>query len=91
MGVVFEANHLEPNRHVSLKMIRGESQPRARLVARFRTEAVARIRHPNVLQIYNIGEAGALLFVVRELLEGAAWVIVSRASLNPRCGWPSWR
>jgi tetratricopeptide (TPR) repeat protein len=74
MGVVYKANHLGLKRHVALKMIRGGSHPRASLLARFRTEAeaVARIRHPNILQIYNIGEAGGLPFVALELLEGGS-------------------
>ena len=41
-------------------------------MARFRTEAeaVARLRHPNILQIYDIGEAAGLPFVALELLDG---------------------
>ena len=39
---------------------------------RFRAEAeaVARLRHPNILQIYDIGEAAGLPFVALELLDG---------------------
>ena len=45
---------------------------RTNLLARFRVEAeaVARLRHPNILQIYDIGEVDGLPFVSLELLEG---------------------
>ncbi len=74
MGVVYKANHHGLKRLVALKMIRGGSQARANLVARFRTEAeaVARLRHPNIVQIYDIGEADGLPFVALELLEGGS-------------------
>ena len=74
MGVVFKANHQGLKRLVALKMIRSGGQARADLLARFRTEAeaVARLRHPNILQIYDIGEAGGLPFVALELLEGGS-------------------
>ncbi len=53
-------------------MIVGGSQARSDLLARFRVEAeaVARLRHPNILQIYDIGEVDGLPFVSLELLEG---------------------
>ena len=72
MGVVYKARHLRLNRLVALKMIRGGSQAALRCLVRFRTEAeaVARLRHPNIIQIYDIGEADGLPFVALELLEG---------------------
>ena len=53
-------------------MIIGGSQARVDHLARFRieAEAVARLRHPNILQIYDIGEVDGLPFVSLELLEG---------------------
>jgi tetratricopeptide (TPR) repeat protein len=74
MGVVYKARHRGLNRLVALKMIRGGSQARAEHFSRFRVEAeaVARLRHPNIIQIYDIGEAGGLPFVALELLEGGS-------------------
>ena len=62
------------NRLVALKMIRGGSQARPDHFARFRieAEAVARLHHPNILQIYDIGEVDGLPFVALELLEGGS-------------------
>jgi serine/threonine protein kinase/Flp pilus assembly protein TadD len=72
MGVVYKARQLGLNRLVALKMIIGGQQARPDLLARFRVEAeaVARLRHPNILQIYDIGEVDGSPFVSLELLEG---------------------
>ena len=58
MGVVYKARQQGLNRLVALKMIVGGNQARVDHLARFRieAEAVARLRHPNILQIYDIGE-----------------------------------
>jgi tetratricopeptide (TPR) repeat protein/tRNA A-37 threonylcarbamoyl transferase component Bud32 len=72
MGVVYKARQRGLNRLVALKMIVGGKQARVDHMARFRVEAeaVARLRHPNILQIYDIGEVDDLPFVSLELLEG---------------------
>jgi tetratricopeptide (TPR) repeat protein/tRNA A-37 threonylcarbamoyl transferase component Bud32 len=72
MGVVYKARQRGLNRLVALKMIIGGTQARVDHLARFRieAEAVARLRHPNILQIYDIGEVDGLPFVALELLEG---------------------
>jgi WD40 repeat protein len=61
MGVVYKARHLKLNRLVALKMILagGHSDPDA--AARFKAEgeAVARLQHPNIVQIFEVGEAPA--------------------------------
>ncbi len=72
MGVVYKARHQGLKRLVALKMIRGGTQARSDYLVRLRVEAevVAKVRHPNIIQIYDIGEAGGLPFVALELLEG---------------------
>jgi len=74
MGVVYKARHCGLNRLVALKMIRGGSEARADHCSRIRVEAeaVARLRHPNIIQIYDIGEANGLPFMALELLEGGS-------------------
>jgi serine/threonine protein kinase/tetratricopeptide (TPR) repeat protein len=71
MGVVYRARQRGLNRLVALKMIRGD-RARPDHFARFRTEAeaVAQLRHPNVIQIHEIGETDGLPFLSLELMEG---------------------
>jgi tetratricopeptide (TPR) repeat protein/predicted Ser/Thr protein kinase len=72
MGVVYRARHRGLNRLVALKVIRGDAFARPDLLRRFRTEAeaVARLRHEHIVQVYDVGEIGGQPFVALELLEG---------------------
>src|SRR5262249_22179982 len=74
MGVGYQARHRRLNRRVALKMIRdgGLARPDQRARFRIEAEAVARLQHPNVVQIYDVGEAAELPFVALELLEGGS-------------------
>src|SRR5262249_27680475 len=74
MGIVYRARQVGLNRLVALKMIREEARTRPDHLARFRVEAeaVARPRHPNIIQIYDMGEANGTPFVALELLEGGS-------------------
>jgi serine/threonine-protein kinase len=58
MGVVYRARHVDLDRVVALKMFLAASHPGAAERARFKTEAeaVARLQHPHIVQIHDIGE-----------------------------------
>ena len=89
MGIVYKARQTGLNRLVALKMIIGGSQVREHHLARFRieAEAVAQLRHPNIVQIYDIGEADGLPYVALELLEGGD--LKDRLAGTPQPGMPA--
>jgi tetratricopeptide (TPR) repeat protein len=74
MGVVYTARHRRLNRTIALKMISqgtsADPEQRARLMVE--GEAIARLRHPNIVQIHELGEADGRPFVALELLEGGS-------------------
>ena len=72
MGVVYKARQERLKRLVALKMIRDDWHGNREHLARFDTEAeaVARLDHPNIVRIYEIGRAGWAPYVAFELLEG---------------------
>src|SRR4051812_30339885 len=59
MGVVYKATQLKLNRTVALKMILGSGAASSRELIRFlaEAEAVAAIDHPNVVKVYDSGDA----------------------------------
>ncbi|HEY1376252.1 MAG TPA: protein kinase, partial [Gemmataceae bacterium] len=88
MGVVYRATETALNRPVALKMILAGAHAGGRDVARFRREvgAVAALRHPNIVQIYALGEAGGLPFCALELVEGGTLAerLKKQGPLDPR-------
>jgi serine/threonine protein kinase len=74
MGVVYKARQVDFNRLVALKLIRDGALAGPQERARFRieTEAIARVRHPNVVQIYDAGEHQGRLYFAMEFVEGGS-------------------
>jgi WD40 repeat protein len=72
MGVIFEAWQVGLKRRVALKMIRDQAMANAQQLTRFATEAeaVARLQHPHIVQIYDIGENDGRPFFSLELMTG---------------------
>jgi serine/threonine-protein kinase len=72
MGVVYRARHRKLNRPVALKMILAGAYASPPNRARFQREAVAvaALRHPNIVQVYDSGEAGGRPYFTMELVEG---------------------
>ncbi len=72
MAIVYEAQDLLLDRKVALKMLRAEYVNDANFIKRFRHEAkaVAKLSHPNVVNIYDIGQEGNYQYLVMEDVEG---------------------
>ena len=93
MGVVYKARQTRLQRLVALKMILAGAHAEAADLVRFRTEAeaVARMRHPNIVQIYEIGEHEGVPYLLAGVRRAAAaW---RTGSTRDRCrpaSPPSW-
>ena len=79
MGVVYLAHDPELHRHVALKLVRSIAVSDRTLRARLLREAraMARLSHPNVLTVYEVGEHGDAPFIAMEYVEGEtlrAWL-----------------
>ena len=74
MAVVYAARDLQLNRPVALKMIRAEAPVTPEQLIRFRAEAetVARLRHPHIVQIYEVGSYHQQPYFALELMEGGS-------------------
>ena len=74
MGVVYKARQVRLNRPCALKMILAGAHAAPEAAARFlaEAEAVARLQHPNVVQIHPIGEADGLPFFELEYVDGGS-------------------
>ncbi len=72
MGVVYRADDLALERPVAIKMLRPDLAEDHEFIERLRAEAalLARIQHPNLVQIYNFGQVGGDSYFVMELVEG---------------------
>jgi WD40 repeat protein len=71
MGVVYQARDVRLNRPVAVKWLHAGGVEEL-LRFRIEAEAVARLAHPNIVQIYEIGEEQGRPYLVLELVEGGS-------------------
>jgi serine/threonine-protein kinase len=85
MGVVYKARHRALKRTVALKMILAAGHAGPRELARFRTEAeaAARLQHPNIVQVFDVGEADGHPYCALEFVEGGNLASKIAAKLLP--------
>jgi serine/threonine protein kinase len=73
MGVVYRAEHLDLGRKVALKVLAPELAENDSFRRRFIRESrmAARMDHPNILPIYEAGEADGLLYIAMRYVPGS--------------------
>jgi hypothetical protein len=84
MGVVYKARQAGLNRTVAIKLLATSGGPAAkRLQSRFRSEAeaIAKLHHPGIVQIHEIGAVEGTLFYSMEYLEAGS--LASQLAKNP--------
>ncbi|HET6327787.1 MAG TPA: serine/threonine-protein kinase [Planctomycetaceae bacterium] len=75
MGVVYKARHLKLNRDVALKMLLLGAYARPHERERFmrEAEAVAGLKHPNIVQVHDVGEFEGRPYFTMELIDGGSF------------------
>ena len=84
MGVVYQARQVRLNRAVALKMILAGQHAGAEAAARFlaEAEAVAKLQHPNIVQIFHIDEHAGFPYFEMEFVGGGS--LADRLDGTPR-------
>jgi serine/threonine-protein kinase len=74
MGVVYKATQTGTNRTVAIKMVLSGVHASDREVVRFRAEAeaVQRLRHPNIVELYEVGNLDGQPYFVLEYVDGGS-------------------
>ncbi len=72
MSDVYKAKCHKLNRYVAVKVLKQEFCENANFVSKFRIEAqaAAGLMHPNIVNVYDVGEEGDIYYIVMELVEG---------------------
>lgn len=72
MSNVYKAKDQKLNRYVALKVLKPEFSTDATFVKKFRVEAqsAAGLSHPNIVNVYDVGEENGIYYIVMELVQG---------------------
>ena len=72
MSDVYKAKCHKLNRFVAVKVLKQEFSENANFVSKFRIEAqaAAGLMHPNIVNVYDVGEENSIYYIVMELVEG---------------------
>jgi serine/threonine protein kinase len=86
MGVVYRANQIALNRVIALKMILAGKLANADDVQRFRTEAeaAARLQHPNIVRVHDVGSVAGQHYFTMEYIAGTS--LDQRLTQGPLAG-----
>ena len=86
MSDVYKAKDQKLNRLVAIKVLKQEFSENANFVSKFRVEAqaAAGLMHPNIVNVYDVGEEKGIYYIVMELVDGITLkkYIESKGRLN---------
>ena len=89
MGTVFKAKQISLNRVIALKVLSSKFAKDPKFIERFISEARAagQLNHPNVVQVFDVGQLGGLHFFSMELMEGGCVQDLLSAAPDGRLTW----
>ena len=72
MANVYLANDTILDRKVAIKVLRGDLSQDDKFIRRFQREALAvsNLSHPNIVEVYDVGEEDGNHYIVMEFIEG---------------------
>ncbi len=87
MAIVYKAKCHLLNRYVAVKILRSEYTCDQEFVERFNRESqsAARLSHPNIVNVYDVGQEGNIYYIVMEYIKGSTLkqIIRQRGKLDP--------
>jgi formylglycine-generating enzyme required for sulfatase activity/tRNA A-37 threonylcarbamoyl transferase component Bud32/tetratricopeptide (TPR) repeat protein len=87
MGKVYRVYHKKLRKAFALKVLIAGESASERMISRFQREAraAAKIRHPNVVTVYDVGQEGALHYFTMDLVEGCDLSeLIKQGEITPR-------
>ena len=88
MAVVWKAHQLSLDRDVAIKVLKREFARDPREISDFIQEArsAARVKHPNIVQVFDVAELDDVFYIVMELVDGSALgaALAARGPIQPR-------
>jgi serine/threonine-protein kinase len=89
MGTVFKAKQISLNRVIALKVLASKFAKDPKFVEKFQSEARAagQLNHPNVVQVFDVGQLAGLHFFSMELMEGGCVQDLLTAAPEGRLTW----
>ncbi len=86
MGVIYEADQISLSRPVAMKVLADHLGRDPAFVQRFLNEAraIAKLNHPNIVQIYNVGQEDEIYYFTMEFIDGTSLdEIISKQKMLP--------
>jgi len=88
MGAVYSATHMVTHRQVAIKLMLPSVSSNEHALARFirESQVASKVKHPNIVDVYDVGQHGDSLFLVMELLGGHSLrhIVANESPMDPK-------